>query len=590
MNINLDIDEMDVEELEVLPNDIFDVKNSVEQAKNILEDMNNGNYDYRYAAKSIKYENDDWSFFYNLQQSNINLKFDDIESFFQFNNRHISDSIVDVIKCWCCDIFVEQSPRTADAFLSKLKQIIISTKGFSPNLLEEFVNNMDDRTIKVNGDIQAISEFTLSNFLISLENFYHFYPISEIEKYYSSVQSIKQPEKNKNVRKIPSSKDVYTFSYYLDEWYNEAKNDSNKENELILYYPVFLWWKITSIIPMRPSEFTNIKRDCIDKRDGKYYLSIPRLKQKNINNIQIIDEISVSEEIFEYIKHYIQITESSGDTKTLISYKSLKKVNFRGYYLKIDKMKTNSSALKSLLEKFYKDVLFKKYNLIINFNAEVPSKEDNYDIYRILRLNDTRHISIISMMLQGYDRIEIARLSGHTSLYSQYTYYNHVQFWVDSEVKRLADNFFLTSMYGETNDLGGTEQLNELYLDTWATGDCNSENKLKLGYCTDPEVSCPNGFEPKFSGCYHCPFWKIDMIELEENEALIKEELEESSRSLQKSVNFLIQLNKHSDVTSEINIEPNTKREIKTTSNRIEKEINDVARLNQIYNSIRWDK
>lgn len=82
-------------------------------------------------------------------------------------------------------------------------------------------------------------------------------------------------EYEKKSRKIPYSKDVIAFKYYLDRFFNE-KHPVVLKN---FYMSILLWWKITSVIPMRPSEFAfKLKRDCIFTTDENYYLKIDRVK------------------------------------------------------------------------------------------------------------------------------------------------------------------------------------------------------------------------------------------------------------------------------------------------------------------------
>ncbi|BCC00639.1 hypothetical protein BCJMU51_2846 [Bacillus cereus] len=54
-----------------------------------------------------------------------------------------------------------------------------------------------------------------------------------------------------------------------------------------------------------------------------------------------------------------------------------------------------------------------------------------------LRPNDTRHLAFMSLMMQGYSPVEIARLGGHKTIQTQLHYSSHKEYWVDSEVFKL---------------------------------------------------------------------------------------------------------------------------------------------------------
>ncbi len=120
--------------------------------------------------------------------------------------------------------------------------------------------------------------------------------------------------------------------------------------------------------------------------------------------------------MYELIHDYIQITEGFGKTKTLVSYPSIvfaaKKLKLPGREKKLYNEIFNAGALLTLLERFYEDVVFKKYKLSVE---------------RKINLNDTRHITFTSLLLQGISPIEIARLGGHTTLKAQYHYQQNVR-------------------------------------------------------------------------------------------------------------------------------------------------------------------
>ena len=56
----LSLDDLDIEEITLLPSDLFDKKSSIESAKSILQRINDEEYDYRYKAIDLSYENNKW--------------------------------------------------------------------------------------------------------------------------------------------------------------------------------------------------------------------------------------------------------------------------------------------------------------------------------------------------------------------------------------------------------------------------------------------------------------------------------------------------------------------------------------------------
>src|SRR5699024_234979 len=100
-------------------------------------------------------------------------------------------------------------------------------------------------------------------------------------------------------------------------------------------------------------------------------------------------------------------------------------------------------------------------------------------------------------------------------------------------------------------------------------------------------MSCPSGFNPDFSGCYHCPFWRIKQDELEANSELIKKELNTAMNTLKSTTSFLVQLHKQSDLDAAGEVNPALKTDLITPSKQLKKEIIDVSKIQQIYNLLR---
>ena len=72
-------------------------------------------------------------------------------------------------------------------------------------------------------------------------------------------------------------------SYFLFEEILEKAWETMTEEQRILYFPLYLYWKIGNIIPQRVGEFAIVPYDCLSIR-GKYQtikLRRTRLKSKD---------------------------------------------------------------------------------------------------------------------------------------------------------------------------------------------------------------------------------------------------------------------------------------------------------------------
>src|SRR5699024_2251023 len=88
MNL-LNLDDLEVDVIDQCTTDLFEKSNSINTAKAILEEINSGNYDYRYSSKNVLYEDDLWTFYSELYQHHIHFDFDELDSYFRFSNPEV---------------------------------------------------------------------------------------------------------------------------------------------------------------------------------------------------------------------------------------------------------------------------------------------------------------------------------------------------------------------------------------------------------------------------------------------------------------------------------------------------------------------
>ena len=71
----------------------------------------------------------------------------------------------------------------------------------------------------------------------------------------------------KKQRPLASFDSNFLFNDIINDYWNQdLENDTR-----LFYYPLYLWWQITAIIPLRPREFILTPRDCLEeKKDGSY--------------------------------------------------------------------------------------------------------------------------------------------------------------------------------------------------------------------------------------------------------------------------------------------------------------------------------
>lgn len=396
--------------------------------------------------------------------------------------KRMTETDILVVKCWAGEDIIDGAIKIKPK-IDTIIELIATTENFNEQIiinntkgdvLLTYLNQFEGRT--KHNKVEYIREFLCYLEENDLAEDVHLAILQKL----SSFKFIRKDKK----RKLPNETDMLTFDYYLKYFFDDKDIEDDMK---LLFYPILIWWKVTNIIPMRPSEIcVKLKRDCLDEDGDKYYIHVERGKVDTGKNkgrkskIPILKRIPITKEIFDLLNLYKEKTEWDKQTKTFISYRTIKKIRekYKDYsdnlvFDKINEDYFTASSLSTLLDKFYKDVIEGiyqveviegNYNLnIIEDNHEYCSKNENKkaDIYEVeviendykikkivesiygsrivqkMDLGDTRHIAFTSLLLQGVSPIEIAMLGGHTSIMSQEHYQGHSIFYADSEIINL---------------------------------------------------------------------------------------------------------------------------------------------------------
>jgi hypothetical protein len=499
-------DIIDYREIDNLIENQFQIEYSIKVAKENIELYDSTDY------CDVEFEKNRW-YFYSLKTDHlIRIDFNKIFLLSETVNTQKIIELVNVIKCWVAGLINHLTIETIQASFYHVTTSLIVTQCFNINLINEYKDSLNS----LNDSLKGSRISAVINFFEFYNEFEHF------NEYYNFLVGIKYP--GISVRKIPSANDVFTFSWVLEDFY---VNTSKDDWRYTYFYPLKLWWIITMAIPMRIGEFLSISRKGFYKSSDRYVLELKRSKQKNNKKrIQIIDKLEVTKDVYTAMQEYVELTENFGYSDTLISYRAYKRLAQK-YTEGSKKERRNPNRItlgnfSTILENFYDNVISNTpYNLSVRKKCEdmeqliLDSRKNGvfFDIERRLRPNDTRHLAFILLMLQGFHPVEIARLGGHTNVYTQRHYHYHEEFMVDSEVIKLIRSFNLTSKRENSRILISNEtniKINKEFrvknifkpsitpIEKW--------DKLEIGYCTALVKDC-------FSHCFVCEYWKIELEE-----------------------------------------------------------------------------
>lgn len=230
-------------------------------------------------------------------------------------------------------------------------------------------------------------------------------------------------------RTLATYQSYFRFDHLLNQFWKCATPE-----EKIAYFPVYFWWKVTSILPLRATECTLTPRNCIRKDDlGRYYLTIRRTKVKgrsqaveySIEKDFKKQEWRISEQIATEIANYIEATNEVYDSDIdvlfckISQFDSLKILHQNDRHYGYDN-------LAQCLRHFYDKVLRRKFNCTIAYGSPLLNNE----ITRIC-LGDTRHIAMISLMLSGGSPSICRELASHCDIDISAGYFGNLETFLD---------------------------------------------------------------------------------------------------------------------------------------------------------------
>lgn len=237
-------------------------------------------------------------------------------------------------------------------------------------------------------------------------------------------------DKVRKTRSLADFTSYFQFSHLLDVFWLDAT-----EEERLLYFPVWLWWKLTSILPLRVTEFILTPRKCLSGNENSgWMIRVRRTKlkvergnaQHSIDDDYVETLCPISDEVAKEIAWYIAATEEeyANDLDTLLSKRTQQRLtngsSGRDIYF--------ASNLRVLLNRFYDDILVGRYHCVIANGVDKPGAGE---INRI-RLGDTRHIAIINLMVSGSSLVTCKELCHHFSISTAQNYYANVTAFLDA--------------------------------------------------------------------------------------------------------------------------------------------------------------
>lgn len=237
----------------------------------------------------------------------------------------------------------------------------------------------------------------------------------KIDQLEEELLFLNRKSKNTNQRILAEFDVYFRFNDAIEEFWTKAN-----DKERLFYFPIYFWWRLTAILPLRPIEFLLIPRNCIEKKNGEYILTIRRNNLKgrkakvyyNINGDYKLMKYVIPNNLAQELEKYIAATNGMELSKleTLFvqephfAYLN-RKCSFSSYYS-------------------YQSLSF----CLAKFQIEIMKIDDEG---RKIKLGDTRHLAMISLIASGGSPVICKELAGHNDINISSHYYANISKFVE---------------------------------------------------------------------------------------------------------------------------------------------------------------
>jgi hypothetical protein len=419
--------------------------------------------------------------------------------------------------------------------LNYILKMITMTSGYDKRLLTHFIEFIELKDLETK---KGTSFFKHPNLA-----FIYFNPINDSNDYIDILLKIKTlpgiQNNGENVREIPTYSNFILFDNVIHDFMSNTTPYLREK-----YYPVYIWWRLTAVIPIRPNEFTEILNEGIryEAKEDAYYILIPRRKQKpdSINkrkHVAIQHELKLSQELFYTINDFRKLANIEHE-KYLFSLSVYSKFlkNKENSFRKLHYTEhINRHQMENLLDHFFDEIVTAQYNIKVVKTRDQLDRENEHKTIKRFNLGDTRHMSICMMMMQGFSELTIAQMAGHTDIKTQSHYASHIDDFQRSYSGLLEKGIMQKMNLGDQSGFDSFTFRQKQLLFYSTTHNPNAIKK-DFGYCHSRNF--PNECFSK--DCIFCNKYQLDLSKVSKGEMLeLKNKITKVQDEIQVKLNFI---------------------------------------------------
>ncbi|MGN7765530.1 hypothetical protein [Paenibacillus sp. 22594] len=475
----------------------------IEELKGLFDGFKQNN-----IIQANTYEDDTWQLFNGKIKRNTHftldeVKFNRIKTIEMFSYR----DIINGLKGFALYRLKESPVETVSSDISYLKKVINEINFFQPGA----------RKILSTKKLSTDRNYYSRSYILIL--FLEFFPIPDPEgliellHYQSEILSSYRTEREGlNQRDIGMFESVFEFGYIMDLFWENCTPEEREE-----FYPIRIWWEVTTTIPLRVTELVLTPYGCLKQEGEAFYLTVRRTRLKGyaampvthkIEEDYYMQDIQISEKLYRLLEEYRDIVDKydfepnyfsqdythTGRRSFLFSQRAyFKNLQFKGTTKTSGIMEfLNVGNLSYLLDRFFEKIICGRFNYqIIKKEKKKMSGEKSKKLellpfqIQTINLMDTRHYAFINMALSEVEPIPMMKIAGHSSIRSSYHYFNHVS------------KFVQCYTYSMAKRIARQNKANEAKTDSIRNNNVESK-PFKINYSNLKELAFQKVFDPDF--------------------------------------------------------------------------------------------
>lgn len=323
--------------------------------------------------------------------------------------------------------------------------------------------------------------------------------VLEVLDYYES----KEIARGSSQRQLSSINSYLLFNDLLNKFWSIAS-----DNQKLFYFPVWMWWKITSVLPTRPIELVLTPRNCLKIKDGEYYLTVRKnrikgnLKYKTYKIDGDYEKVTynIPSAIGKEVEWYLDKTKDFPESMVNTLFITTPHYEKWERSVPIISRYYTYTNLSTCLAYFYNEVIINRFGYTVIDDKERAFIDRNQIQY--IDLGDTRHIATFNAIFNGTGPVLAQMLAGHDNMEITAHYFSNV----NKVVRCMAYNEYLKVTTANTSyQISTLNPFTVANMKKVEDGCCCSRNYAEGNYDDCLEARGPD-FEVGY--CKNCQYYR----------------------------------------------------------------------------------